>query len=46
MGQANVELVRGVYDAFARGDVDGVFAATQPDIEWDESEGKDRKSDF
>jgi hypothetical protein len=39
MGQANVELVRGVYDAFARGDVDAVFAAMKPDIEWDESEG-------
>jgi ketosteroid isomerase-like protein len=36
---ANVELVRGVYDAFARGDVDAVFAAMRPDIEWDESEG-------
>ena len=39
MAQTNVELVRGVYDAFARGDVDAVFAAMKPDIEWDESEG-------
>ena len=39
MPDANVELVRGVYDAFARGDVDAVFAAMRPDIEWDESEG-------
>jgi ketosteroid isomerase-like protein len=39
VAQANVELVRGVYDAFARGDVDAVFAAMKPDIEWDESEG-------
>src|SRR5688572_7457876 len=39
MAQANVEMVRGVYDAFARGDVDAVFAAMQPDIEWDESPG-------
>jgi hypothetical protein len=31
--------VRGVYDAFARGDVDAVFAAMTPEIEWDESEG-------
>jgi ketosteroid isomerase-like protein len=37
--QANVELVQGVYEAFARGDVDAVFAAMQPDIEWDESPG-------
>ena len=39
MSDANVELVRGVYDAFALGDVDAVFAAMRPDIEWDESEG-------
>ena len=39
MSQANVELVRGVYEAFGRGDVDAVFAAMKPDIEWDESEG-------
>jgi ketosteroid isomerase-like protein len=39
VSQANVELVRGVYDAFARGDVDAVFAAMTPEIEWDESEG-------
>jgi ketosteroid isomerase-like protein len=37
--ETNVELVRGVYDAFADGDVDAVFAAMKPDIEWDESEG-------
>ena len=39
VAQVNVELVRGVYDAFAAGDVDAVFAAMKPDIEWDESEG-------
>ena len=39
MAQVNVELVRGVYDAFAHGNVDAVFAAMEPDIEWDESEG-------
>jgi uncharacterized protein len=39
VSQANVEVVRGVYDAFARGDVDAVFAAMTPEIEWDESEG-------
>lgn len=39
MSQANVQAVRGIYDAFARGDVDAVFAAMTPDIEWDESEG-------
>jgi len=39
VSQENVELVRGIYDAFHRGDVDAVFAAMKPDIEWDESEG-------
>jgi ketosteroid isomerase-like protein len=39
VSQANVELVRGVYEAFGRGDVDAVFAAMKPDIEWDECEG-------
>ena len=39
MAQADVELVRRVYDAFARGDVDAVFGAMSPDIEWDESPG-------
>jgi hypothetical protein len=28
-----------VYDSFAAGDVDAVFAAMTPDIEWHESEG-------
>ena len=39
MSQANVELVQTVYEAFGRGDVDAVFAAMEPDIEWNESEG-------
>ena len=39
MSKANLEIVRGVYDAFARGDVEAVFAAMKPDIEWDECEG-------
>jgi hypothetical protein len=36
---ADVDLVPCVYDAFARGDVDAVFAAMTLEIEWDESEG-------
>ena len=39
MSQTHVELVRDIYDAFAAGDVDAVFAAMTPDIEWDEAEG-------
>jgi ketosteroid isomerase-like protein len=39
MSEQNVGIVRAVYDSFAAGDVDAVFAAMTPDIEWDESEG-------
>ncbi len=39
MGSENVAVVRGIYEAFGRGDVDAVFAAMEPDIEWDEAEG-------
>ena len=39
MSEQNVKIVRAVYDSFAAGDVDAVFAAMTPDIEWDESEG-------
>jgi ketosteroid isomerase-like protein len=39
MSEANLKIVRAVYDSFAAGDVDAVFAAMTPDIEWAESEG-------
>ena len=35
MSQENVEIVRGVYDAFARGDNAAPFTVYAPDIEWD-----------
>jgi ketosteroid isomerase-like protein len=35
MAQENVEIVRGVYDAFARRDNAAPFAVYAPDIEWD-----------
>jgi uncharacterized protein len=35
MSQANVEMVRRVYDAAARGDNDAPFDLYAPDIEWD-----------
>jgi ketosteroid isomerase-like protein len=34
MSQENVEIVRRGYEAFARGDVDGVLDVMDPDIEW------------
>jgi len=36
---SNLDGVRGVYDAFARGDVPGVLGFLSPDIEWTEAEG-------
>lgn len=35
----NLQLVRGLYDAFAHGDVGPVLAAFSPDIVWHEAEG-------
>jgi ketosteroid isomerase-like protein len=35
MSQENVEIVRRVSDAFARGDLPTVFALVAPEIEWD-----------
>lgn len=39
MGEQSVEVVRGAYDAFGRGDVPGVLAAMADDIKWYEAEG-------
>lgn len=35
---APADLVRGLYDAFARGDVPAVLGAMDPNIEWNEAE--------
>ena len=39
MSEQNVELVKGVYEAFDRGDVPAVLGAFADDIEWFEAEG-------
>jgi len=39
MSEESVELVKGVYGAFARGDVPAVLGAFADDIEWYEAEG-------
>jgi uncharacterized protein len=39
MSEQNVEFVKGVYGAFARGDVPAVLGAFTDDIEWFEAEG-------
>lgn len=38
MSKANVDLIRGIYDAFAVGDVPAVLGAMSPDIVWNEAE--------
>ena len=36
---SNLDLVRGVYDAFAKGDVPAVLGFLSPDVKWTEAEG-------
>ncbi len=38
MSQENVGIIRGMYDAFARGDIPGVLGVLEPGIEWYEAE--------
>jgi uncharacterized protein len=35
---ANLDLIRGLYEAFGRGDIADVLARMAPDIEWNEAE--------
>ena len=39
MSDDNIAFVRGLYEAFGRGDVDTVLAGFDENIEWNESEG-------
>jgi uncharacterized protein len=36
---ANSDIVRGIYDAAARGDIPSLVAAFHPEIDWTEAEG-------
>ncbi|HYJ81467.1 MAG TPA: nuclear transport factor 2 family protein [Allosphingosinicella sp.] len=38
MSERNVELIRGIYDAFAAGDIEGVVGRMSPDMVWNEAE--------
>ena len=38
MSEQNATVVRGMYEAFGRGDIPGVIAALDPDVEWLEAE--------
>ena len=39
MADQSIDVVRGAYEAFGRGDVAGVLGAMADDIEWHEAEG-------
>jgi uncharacterized protein len=39
MGEQSVEVIKGVYDAFGRGDVPAVLEVWAEDLEWHEAEG-------
>ena len=39
MSEQNIEFLKGIYGAFARGDVPAVLGAFADDIEWYEAEG-------
>ena len=38
MSEENVNVVRGMYEAFGRGDIHGVLATLDPQVEWWEAE--------
>ncbi|HSF24411.1 MAG TPA: nuclear transport factor 2 family protein [Blastocatellia bacterium] len=38
MSQENIDIIRGMYDAFARGDIPAVLGVFDPDIQWYEAE--------
>jgi ketosteroid isomerase-like protein len=38
MSEENVAIIRGVYEAFAKGDVAGVLGRMSPEIRWQEAE--------
>jgi ketosteroid isomerase-like protein len=38
-GSSNVDIVRGTYEASARGDLDAFMAALAPDVSWTEMAG-------
>ena len=40
MSAENVAVVRGMYEDFGRGDIPGVLAALDPEIEWIENDGE------
>jgi ketosteroid isomerase-like protein len=41
----NVEIIRDLYEAFGRGDIEGVLATFDPQIQWREAEGSPYQPD-
>ena len=39
MSQENLEIIRGLYEAFGRGDIPAVLGALDANVEWREAEG-------
>jgi ketosteroid isomerase-like protein len=39
MSQENVDIIRALYESFARGDIPAVLGALDADVEWREAEG-------
>ena len=39
MSQENMDIIRGLYDAFARGDIPAVLGSLDADVEWREADG-------
>lgn len=38
-GKTNTNIIQGIYENFAKGDVPAVLAALDPKVEWNEAEG-------
>ena len=39
MSQSNIDIIRGLYEAFARCDIPAVLGALDANVEWQEAEG-------
>lgn len=39
MSQENLDIIRGLYDSFARGGIPAVLGSLDADVEWREAEG-------
>lgn len=42
----NLSTIRGIYDAFAKGDVPAILAALSPKVSWTDAEGFEGRTRF